>query len=115
MEARQPSSPALDLVAALNIGFGILLLFLPYVTGYSLYSGARMTDAIFGPLVIGMAIVRLSFPPRYRIFSLGNVIFGVWVLITPFVLGYTSSTSGTIVNVVLGILIALVAATGFLR
>ena len=114
MQARQSSSTTLELVAALNILLGILLLASSYVLQYSLYDTARITGSLFGPLVLGVAITRLAFGPRFRWIAIVNVLFGVWVAITPFVLGYTGTLTGTVTNVVLGVLIALVAATSFL-
>lgn len=115
-EARaQGSSAAFDVIAALNIVLGIWLIASPYLLHFDLYYGARLSNDIVGTFVILMAIGRLTVPANIRWVSWGNVVAGVWILISPFVLGFTVNTNGTVNNIVAGILIALIAATGFLR
>ena len=107
---------SLAVLAALIIPLGIWLLASPYFLGYQPWTGARIIDGLFGPLIIGMAITRLAFwAPRYWWVSFGNVVFGLWVAITPFVLGYYHSLPALINNVVVGLLVALFAVTGILR
>ena len=103
-------------VEALNVVLGIWLIASCYMLGASLWRDERLTTGIFGALILGMAITRMAMPQRNMWWlSFGNIIFGLWVAISPFVLGYHYVTNATINNVIVGILVALIAATGFLR
>lgn len=115
-EERAASSPvAWDVLAAVNIVLGIWLIASPYLLNFSPYYSATVNNDIFGTAVMLMAITRLAVPWQYRWVSAGNVIFGIWVIISPFVLHLTGSGLGTVNNIVVGVLIALISATGFVR
>ena len=97
------------------IVLGILLIASPYIFQYTVWTSARINDDLFGPIIIGMAITRLAlWSPQYRWLSLGNVIFGLWVAVSPFVLGYYHSLGALLVNVIIGLLAALFSASGLM-
>ncbi len=100
----------------LNVALGIWLIASPYILSYTAWTGARLTAEFFGAIILGMGITRMAMPqPRYWWLSFGDVIFGIWVAISPFVLGYHYDARPTINAIVVGVLVALIAATGFLR
>lgn len=103
-------------VEGLNVALAIWLIASPYILSYTLWTGARLTAAVFGGLILGMAITRMAMSQRhYWWLSFGNVILGVWVAISPFMLAYHYDAPATVNAVVVGVLVALIAATGFLR
>ncbi len=113
MERNDQRRPLLGLLEVLNIGLGIWLLASPYLLTYPVYKAPRINDALVAGLIIGWAITRLATPASARWVSLGNVILGLWVAISPFVLMYTNVLSATINNIIVGLLVALFAAAGF--
>lgn len=116
LRATDPSGVIPAALASLNIVLGIWLLASPYLIQFTVWTSARINDDIMGPLIIGMAITRLAmWSQRYWWLSLGNVIFGLWVAISPFALGYFHSLPATLDNVVVGLLVALFSAAGLLR
>jgi hypothetical protein len=103
----------LGLLAALNIPLSIWLIASTYLLHHTLWYGARVNNNVMGALILGMAITRLAmFSPRYWWLSLGNLIFGVWLIIAPFVLGFTPDATATINSIVVGILVAVFSAAG---
>jgi hypothetical protein len=103
-------------VEALNIVLAIWLIGSVYLLGDSLWKADRLTTGIFGACILGWAITRMAMPqPKLWWLSFGNVIFGLWVAISPFALGYYHDSSAMIANVITGILVAIIAPTGFLR
>ena len=103
-------------VEGLNIPLAIWLIASPYILSFTLWTGARLTAEVFGGLILGMAITRMAMSQRhYWWLSFGNVIFGAWVAITPFVLAYHYDSAATVNAIVVGVLVALIAASGFLR
>lgn len=115
MQAQQArSSAGVSVIQALNIFLGIWILGSTYWLGYDLFKGARVVNGLVAAFIIGFAITRLALP-RLRVFAWVGVLLGVWLAAAPFLHGFSTHTVGTINNVVVGILIALIAATGLLR
>jgi len=75
----------------LNIVLGIWLV----IAGFALSAGANATwnDVIVGILVIIFASSRVSRGMINRGASWANFILGIWLIIAPWVLGYTSMAS----------------------
>jgi hypothetical protein len=116
VQRSQPQTSLMIYVEGLNVALAIWLIASPYILGFTEWRDARLTADFFGALILGMAITRMSMPqPRYWWLSFGNLIFGIWVAISPWVLGYHYDTPATVNAIVTGILVALIAATGFLR
>lgn len=116
VQSNRQEPPLMIYVEALNVVLSIWLIASPYFLGDSLWKADRLTCGIFGACILGWAITRMALPqPKLWWLSFGNVIFGIWVAISPFALGYYHDSSAMICNVITGILVALIAATGFLR
>jgi SPW repeat-containing protein len=116
VRTNRQESPLMIYVEALNVVLAIWLIASPYLLGDSLWKANRLTAGIFGACILGWAITRMAMPqPKLWWLSFGNVIFGIWVAISPFVFGYYHDSSAMIASVVTGIVVALIAATGFLR
>lgn len=116
MQETQRRSNVMVYTEALNIVLAIWLIASPYILRYFEWTDAKLTADFFGALILGMAITRMSMSQsRFWWLSFGNVIFGIWVAISPFVLGFHWNTRATVTCVVTGILVALIAASGLLR
>ena len=89
-----------------NILLGIWVIVAPFVLASALFSAAIWNNIATGVAVAILALIRTSMP-RQSGWSWGNVILGIWLLISPFVLGFAAS-SLLWNNVILGIIIALV-------
>ncbi len=116
MEKSQPQSDLMIYVEGLNVALAIWLIASPYILSYTAWSSARLNAEFFGALILGMAITRMSMPQkRYWWLSFGDLLLGIWVAISPWVLAYHYDSRPEINAVVVGVLVALIAATGFLR
>jgi len=82
---------------------GIWLILAPFILGY-VDSAAITNDVIIGIILAGIALVRLfsSFRPFWL--SWVNIVLGFWLIIAPFVLGYTLAASQWN-DIIVGILI----------
>lgn len=99
------SSGTLKAGTVINLLAGIWLIITPFALGGS--SGAVWDGVIFGILILLCAIGRMV-SPLSRGFSVANVIWGIWMLISPWVLGF----AGTGIRwsyTVTGIIVAIVA------
>lgn len=101
-------------VEGLNVALAIWLIASPYILSYTEWTGARLIADFFGSLILGMAITRMAMPQRrYWWLSFGDVFLGAWIAISPFVAGYHWDNTPTINAIVVGVLVAIIAASGF--
>lgn len=100
-----PTRTAVDL----GVLVGVWLLVSPFVLGFSGYGGPTWNAAIIG---LGTLAVMYS-PPRHETDWRGyaGVFLGVWVLISPWVLGYAHIVPALWNSVVVGIILAGAAVT----
>ncbi len=114
MQKSEQQTSLMIYAEGLNVALSIWLIASSYILNTVLWTDARLTADFFGGLILGMAIWRMAMPQkRYWFLSFGNVILGGWVAITPFVLGYHYDARATINAVFVGVLVAVIAATGF--
>ncbi|HLI52403.1 MAG TPA: SPW repeat protein, partial [Thermomicrobiaceae bacterium] len=104
-----------DLITALGIPAGIWAIASPYMLHFELYHGVRVSNDFFGSMIILLFITHLTVPVRFRWVGIPALIFGIWILVSPFVLGMTADTTGLINDIILGAVIAILAATRFVR
>jgi hypothetical protein len=91
----------------INLILGIALLISPWVLGFA--TGTPMTNAVVGGIVIGaIAIAALVSFARWEEWV--NLIVGLWVLISPWVLGFTGVTAAARTHVTIGLIVAILAA-----
>lgn len=98
--------------------FGVWLFFSPFwMAGYaSMSSVAAWNSYIFGVLVAAFAVAALTTRRRWE--EKVELAFGIWLVISPFVLGFYGSENGAAWNhIAIGLLVAvdalwILAATG---
>jgi SPW repeat len=84
--------------------FGVWLFFSPFILQYSSHTGTAAWDAyVLGVGVAFFAIVSLAAPQLWEEWV--NLILGIWMIISPFVLGFHAENAATWNSVVLGLLI----------
>lgn len=91
----------------LNTALGIWLMAAPTVLGYT-GKAAEVSDRIAGPLALTCAFVAIW--EATRALRRVNLAIGVWLLVAPFVLGYT--TTPLVNSLLVG---AALAALSFVR
>ena len=89
-----------------NILLGIWVLISPFILTFAL-PRAIWNNLVTGIVVGILAIIRLSVPNQAG-WSWINALLGIWLIISPFVLGFTH---GSVLwnNVILGIIVAALA------
>jgi hypothetical protein len=96
-------------VSVINLLIGIWLIISPFVVmAFSQFQNVRANNVIIGILVGLVALFRASSTARAQ-WSWANVILGVWLIISPFVLGVSSNVTAMWHNVIAGIVVALLA------
>lgn len=89
-----------------NLVLGAILFFSPWIFGFE--AGAQSQNAfISGVVIVVLAIAALAAFAVWEEWL--NLIVGLWVVVSPWMLGFQGSTAMT-VHVVIGILVAILAA-----
>jgi hypothetical protein len=94
--------------SGLNVLAAIWLIVAPYVLNYA-HTSAASNDITIGIIVGILALIRLVTPTTSGWLSWINVIFGLWLIISPFFLGYVN-TASLWNDIILGIIVAALAA-----
>jgi hypothetical protein len=90
-----------------NLILGAILLFSPWIFGFD--SGKVSQNAIIAGIVI--AILAVAALAAFAVWEEWlNLIVGLWVLVSPWVLGFEGVTKAMTVHVIIGIAVAVLAA-----
>src|SRR6478736_3825632 len=87
-----------------NLILGAFLFVSPWIFGFS-GSTAAVNANIVGVIIAVLAIAAFAIWEEWL-----NLIVGLWTLVSPWVLGFQATTKATTVCVVVGILVAVLAA-----
>ena len=90
-----------------NLILGAFLLFSPWIFGFD---GGKITqNAVISGIVI--AVLAIAALAAFAVWEEWlNLIVGLWTLASPWILGFQDATKATTVCVVVGILVAILAA-----
>ena len=92
----------------MNIYFGILVFVLPWLLRFETVIPVRSWDFfVIGVATIGFAALALHM--RSRTGELANLILGVWLFFSPWVLGFTDNPAARNGAMILGALVFLLA------
>jgi hypothetical protein len=94
-------------MSGLNILLGLWVVISPFVLTFAQNSVAMWNNVATGGAIALLALMRLGSPQAGA--SWMNIALGVWLIISPFVLGFTGMGVAMWNNVILGIIVALVA------
>lgn len=94
--------------SGLNVLAGIWLIISPYLLGFANTSSA--TNAIIVGIIVGIvALIRVLTSENTAWLSWVNIVLGVWLLISPFMLGFMAGRD-LWNSIILGILVIVFAA-----
>jgi hypothetical protein len=85
---------------------GLWLLIAPFLLGYADVATTLWNDIIVGAIVLVLAGVRVWKSADNRWLSWTNVLLGLWLIVAPFILGYTEITAALWNDIIVGIGIA---------
>ncbi len=105
-----PRAPRTFGTNGINIILGIWLILAPFILGYSLQV-ATWNDIVVG-LVVGAFALMHSYGVLRMRPSWINVVFGIWLVIAPFLLNYGDYPAPRWNDVILGLLVVIFAWSG---
>jgi hypothetical protein len=101
--AQVTTASGLDIIA------GLWLIISPFFLAYGNLSRAMANDVILGIIIGILALIRFTGAFREGWISWINVLLGIWVLISPWALGYADNAVAMRNNVILGIIVILLS------
>jgi SPW repeat-containing protein len=91
-----------------GIVLGMWMLVSPWVIGFSDYSAATMNALVMGTVLVLAELLELSVHETAEEWL--DIVAGLWLLVSPVALGFTSSMPATVSTVAVGFLTVLFAA-----
>ena len=110
---------AVHWLSGTNIVLGVWLFIAPFAVGYTVLEPAVWNDMVIGATIFILALIRTMAPLQYEGISWTNAVLGGWLIIAPFILGYSAfdsagqdvNTTGAIWNdIVIGVIVLALAA-----
>jgi hypothetical protein len=96
-------------IAGSQLVLGLLLVLMPWLASFAGAQAAAWTAWSTGALIALVGVAALAghaYPAAW-----GNLVLGVWVIVAPWLLGFAALAVAMWSHVVLGVLVALAAAT----
>ena len=94
--------------SSINVIAGIWLIISPYIFGFG-GTAIALNSVIFGIIIGVLALIRTFTPMTTKWIGWINIVLGLWILISPFVVGFTGMAA-LWNNIILGIIIIVMAA-----
>ncbi len=91
--------------SVLNLIAGIWLIISPFVLGQAAVRPDDWSNVIAGLVVLILGWIRAANPARHLQLSWINLIAGIWVFISPFVLGYANNQVLMWNDLILGVIV----------
>lgn len=91
-----------------NIIAGLVLLLSPWYLGYTAETAAAWNAWIVGAVVMLIAVAALY--TFHQVEEWASAVIGLWTVIAPWILGFSAVASAMWVHVVVGLVIAVLAA-----
>ena len=97
-------------LSGINIIAGIWLVLSPFILGFSALATPTWNLLIVGVAVTILAIIRVTRPLQYEGVSWVNFALGIWLVFSPFILGYSGVGVALWNSIILGVIVLVLAA-----
>lgn len=96
--------------SSLNVLAGLWLVIAPFALNFTSSSNAMWNSIIVGVVVLVLAAIRAFDPDEREGISWVNMVLGLWMVVSPYVLGYTNVNQAQTNALVTGVIILALAA-----
>jgi hypothetical protein len=104
---RMNAAAAAGMASFLNMLAGAWLIISPFVLDFRLVPVPMWNTLIAGVIVAASAAARAYLPHRAVGLSWLDVVLGIWLIVSPFALGYTRISAAMGNAIILGVVVAL--------
>jgi hypothetical protein len=95
-------------VDVVNVVAGVALALSPWYLGYASESQAAWNAWLAGAAIALIAVAAILAYNQYEEWA--NLALGLWTILSPWLLGFSALSSATVLHVVVGIVVAVLAA-----
>ena len=103
--ARKTEDRAVDYV---NAALGVVLVLLPWIAGFTSATAAAWNASIVGLAIAAVAVGALVSFAEWEEWA--NLVLGAWAVVAPWALGFAAVASAMYSHVVVGAIVAVLAA-----
>jgi hypothetical protein len=89
---------------------GVWLILAPFVLNFEGADAAQWNHIIVGAAVLVLAAIRAFDPDERESLSWMNVVLGLWMIVSPFLLGYANVNDAQTNSLITGVIILALAA-----
>lgn len=93
-----------------NVLAGLWLILAPFVLNFEGADAAQWNHIIVGAAVLILAAIRAFDPDERESLSWMNVVLGLWMIVSPFLLGYANVNDAQTNSLIVGVVILALAA-----
>lgn len=97
----------------INAALGVILLLTPWIAGFASTTAAAWNAGLVGAAIAALAAGALVAFAEWEEWA--NLILGVWAIVAPWALGFASVASALYAHVVVGVIVAALAAVELWR
>lgn len=100
----------IDTASSINLIVGIWLILAPFVLNYAFYGANAANDVILGIVIAILALVRMT---NHQLVwpSWLTLVAALWLIVSPFVLGYSGIAQVIWNDIIAGIVVGALAIT----
>lgn len=109
MSSNSPSPPQIQAASGLNILAGLWLIIAPFLLDYGDLREALGNDVILGIIIASIATIRAFGAYGADWLSWTNFVFGGWLIVAPFILGY-ARVAPVWNDIIVGVIVLALAA-----
>ncbi len=110
-ETSEPLRRQYAWASGINILLGVWIIISPFVLAFRHSPAAAWNNVVVGFVIGLLALVRASGACHQPGWSWGNAVLGLWLIVSPFVLGFTHLAAATVDNILVGVVVGLLALT----
>jgi hypothetical protein len=93
---------------------GVWEILAPFIIGYSQSTGAMVDAIILGVLLLafGLWVALSKSSGTVRTMSWVNAVLGLWLILAPFIIGYSGSTGALVNDIIVGGVVVILEVWG---
>ncbi len=96
-------------VSGVNILVGVWLVLAPFALRFHQVEAAFWNSVIVGVVMAIVAMLRAFKPLRFQALSWASIVFGLWLLVSPFLLGFGTMIAPTLSHLLIGVIVTVLA------
>ncbi len=99
----------------INFLIGLWLVMAPFLVWFTDLSNAMWSSIVIGVALMLVSLAEAARPGLLRILAGMSLLLGLWLFVAPIILGFVDSLAPTLIHVVMGLMVTVLAGGSLLR